>query len=54
MTMRRIVRTRKLTSEEAAAYRKIRQQVAEELPKLARAIAGALFPPSSLASCWGN
>ncbi len=35
MTMRRIVRTRKLTSEEAAAYRKIRQQVAEELPELA-------------------
>jgi hypothetical protein len=35
MTMRRIVRTRKLTSEEAAAYRKIRRQVAAELPELA-------------------
>ena len=54
MTMRRIVRTRKLTSEEAAAYRKIRQQVAEELPKLAARHRRELFPPSSLASCWGN
>ena len=35
MTMRRITRTRKLTSEEAATYRKIRQQVAAELPELA-------------------
>jgi DNA-binding XRE family transcriptional regulator len=34
MTMRRIIRTRKLTSEEAAAYRKIRRQVAAELPEL--------------------
>ncbi len=34
MTMRRIVRARKLTSEEAATYRKIRQQVAAELPEL--------------------
>ncbi len=34
MTMRRITRHRRLTSEEAAKYRKIRQQVAEELPEL--------------------
>ena len=34
MTMRRIVRNRRLTSEEAAKYRKIREQVAEELPDL--------------------
>jgi DNA-binding XRE family transcriptional regulator len=34
MTMRRIVRKRKLTSEEAATYRRIRRQVAAELPRL--------------------
>ena len=34
MTMRRIMRNRRLTSEEAAKYRKIRGQVAEELPDL--------------------
>lgn len=34
MTMRRITRNRRLTSEEAAKYRKTREQVAEELPEL--------------------
>ena len=34
MTMKRIIRNRRLTSEEAAKYRKIREQVAEELPDL--------------------
>jgi DNA-binding XRE family transcriptional regulator len=34
MTMRRIIRNRRLTSKQAAKYRKIRQQVAKELPKL--------------------
>ena len=34
MTMRRILRSRKLTSKEAVTYRKIRQQVAGELPQL--------------------
>jgi DNA-binding XRE family transcriptional regulator len=32
--MKRIVRNRKLTPEEAAKYRAIREQVAEELPDL--------------------
>jgi DNA-binding XRE family transcriptional regulator len=32
--MKRIIRDRKLTAEEAAKYRKIRAQVAEELPDL--------------------
>jgi DNA-binding XRE family transcriptional regulator len=34
MTLRRIVRDRRLTAEEAEKYRTIRQQVAEELPEL--------------------
>jgi DNA-binding XRE family transcriptional regulator len=34
MTIRRINRDRRLTPEEAAKYRKIREQVAEELPDL--------------------
>jgi DNA-binding XRE family transcriptional regulator len=34
MTARRITRSRRLTPEEAAQYRQIRQQVAEELPDL--------------------
>lgn len=34
MTLRRIIRDRRLTAEEAEKYRKIRQQVAEELPEL--------------------
>lgn len=34
MTMRRTVRNRRLTSEEAAKYRKIREQIVEELPDL--------------------
>ncbi len=34
MTMRRTVRNRRLTPEEAATYRKIREQIAEELPDL--------------------
>jgi len=34
MTMKRIIRNRRLTNEEAAKYRKIREQVAEELPDL--------------------
>ena len=32
--MKRIVRNRRLTSEENAKYRAIRKQVAEELPEL--------------------
>jgi DNA-binding phage protein len=32
--MKRIIRDRKLTAEEAAKYKKIREQVAEELPEL--------------------
>ena len=32
--MKRITRNRRLTSEEAAKYRTIREQVAEELPDL--------------------
>ena len=35
MTMRRTVRNRRLTPEEAAKYRKIRKQIAGELPDLA-------------------
>jgi len=34
MTMRRIIRDRKLTPEEAAKYRAVREQVAKELPEL--------------------
>jgi ribosome-binding protein aMBF1 (putative translation factor) len=34
MTIRRIQRDRKLTPEEVAKYKKIREQVAEELPEL--------------------
>ena len=34
MKIRRTVRNRRLTPEEAAKYRKIREQVAEELPDL--------------------
>ncbi|MGA2062661.1 MAG: helix-turn-helix transcriptional regulator [Thermoguttaceae bacterium] len=34
MTMRRITRNRRLTSEQAAKYRDIRNRVAKELPKL--------------------
>jgi DNA-binding XRE family transcriptional regulator len=34
MTTRRITRERQLTAEEAAMYKQIREQVAEELPKL--------------------
>jgi DNA-binding XRE family transcriptional regulator len=34
MTFRRITRTRRLSSEEAASYREVRDQVAEELPEL--------------------
>ena len=34
MTLRRIVRNRRLTPEEAATYRKIREEVAKELPDL--------------------
>ena len=34
MTMRRISRDRRLTPEEAAKYRKVREQVAAELPAL--------------------
>lgn len=32
--MKRITRTRRLTADEAAEYRKVREQVAEELPEL--------------------
>ncbi|HYH46925.1 MAG TPA: hypothetical protein VEG34_14675 [Thermoanaerobaculia bacterium] len=34
MALRRITRDRPLTAEEAAEYRKVREQVAEELPDL--------------------
>ena len=34
MTIRRIQRERRLTPDEAAKYKKIREQVAEELPEL--------------------
>ncbi len=34
MTMRHVTRNRRLTPEEVAKYRKIREQVAEELPDL--------------------
>jgi DNA-binding XRE family transcriptional regulator len=34
MTMRRITRDRRLTAEEAAKYREVRAQIAEELPSL--------------------
>ena len=34
MTMRRIIRERRLTAEEALKYREVRDQVAEELPDL--------------------
>lgn len=34
MTLRRITRTRRLSSEEAARYREVREQVADELPEL--------------------
>ncbi len=34
MTIRRIARHRRLTPDEAAKYRKVREQVAEELPEL--------------------
>ena len=34
MTMRRITRDRRLTPEEAAKYRGVREQIAEELPEL--------------------
>jgi DNA-binding XRE family transcriptional regulator len=34
MTMKRITRNRRLTPEEAAKYKAIREQVAEELPDL--------------------
>ncbi len=34
MAMKRISRGRKLTPEEAARYRQVREQVAEELPEL--------------------
>jgi hypothetical protein len=34
MTIRRIARDRRLTPEEAAKYRKVREQVADELPEL--------------------
>ncbi len=32
--MKRIIRNRRLTAEEAAKYREVRRQVAEELPEL--------------------
>jgi ribosome-binding protein aMBF1 (putative translation factor) len=34
MTLRRISRNRRLSSEEAAKYREVREQVAKELPEL--------------------
>jgi DNA-binding Xre family transcriptional regulator len=34
MTMRRIIRDRKLTPEEAAKYGEVRKKIAEELPEL--------------------
>ena len=34
MSMRRVTRNRRLTAEESAKYKEIREQVAEELPDL--------------------
>ena len=34
MTIRRITRNRRLTAEESAKYKKVRERVAEELPEL--------------------
>ena len=34
MTLKRIQRNRRLTPEEAAKYRKVREQIAQELPEL--------------------
>jgi hypothetical protein len=34
MTLRRITRTQRLSPQEAAKYREVREQVAEELPEL--------------------
>jgi DNA-binding XRE family transcriptional regulator len=34
MTIRRITRNRRLTAEESAKYREVRERVAEELPEL--------------------
>jgi len=34
MTLRRITRDRPLAPEEAAKYRKVREQIAQELPEL--------------------
>ena len=34
MTTRRIIRNRRLTAEESAKYKEIREQVAEEFPEL--------------------
>jgi DNA-binding XRE family transcriptional regulator len=34
MTMRRIIRNRRLTAEESAKYKEVRERVAEELPEL--------------------
>jgi DNA-binding XRE family transcriptional regulator len=34
MTLRRIIRNRRLTAEESAKYGKVRERIAEELPEL--------------------
>ena len=34
MTIRRIIRNRRLTAEESAKYKEVRERVAEELPEL--------------------
>ena len=34
MTLRRITRNRRLTAEESAKYREVRERIAEELPEL--------------------
>ena len=34
MTMQRIIRDRRLTPEEAAKYKTIREQIAKEIPEL--------------------
>jgi hypothetical protein len=34
MTLKRIVRNRPLTTEEAAKYRQVREEIAAELPEL--------------------
>ena len=49
--MKRIVRNRRLTPEEAAKYKAIRQQVADELPDLIARTISASGQSTSWKSC---